>query len=227
MALPTADELVTAAMGYSTKNRPDQIATKAVELLRIVNRAFMGIYTVAGHVNPEFFADETAVAFAAGPPAGWTRPALALSVWRIENPAGVEVKVVDRNDKAAEIGWPAVYMLKKVYRTAGNALDPVAGNLTFCYSLLPTLVAAIANPVDANWIEQYNELAILEIAIYLALKDGRLDEVAALKADRDKWAQLFIEYLMMETANTTRRIARQRVVNVPAMIQLLAGGAAA
>lgn len=223
MALPTAEDIIIGAYGYSTKNRPDQIATKATELLRIVNRAFMGIYTVAGHVNPDFFADETAVAFAAP---GWARPALALSVWRIENGTGVEVKVVDRRDKAAEPGWPAVYELKKIYRSAGNALDPVAGNLTFCYSLLPTPAALIGSTVDANWIEQYNELPILETAIYLALKDGRMDEVQELKADRDKWAQLFIEYLMMATAQTTRRIARQRTVNVPALIQLLAGGAA-
>lgn len=223
MPLPTAEDIVVGAYGYSTKNRPDQIATKATELLRVVNRAFMGIYTVASHVNPEFFADETVVAFAAP---GWARPALALTVWRIENPAGNEVKVVTRDDKKAELGWPCVYPLKKIYRGAGNALDPVAGNLTFCYSLLPTLVAAIANAVDANWVEQYNELPILEVAIYLALKDGRMDEVEALKVDRDKWAQLFIEFLMLETANVTRRFARQRVVNVPGLMQLLAGGTA-
>ena len=66
---------------------------------------------------------------------------------------------------------------------------------------------------------------MLELAIYLAQKDGRLEEVAALKQDRNQWARLFGSYLQHSTANVRRRFGHRKHVNVDSLLPMLSGGA--
>lgn len=221
----TVSDIIAAALAKSTKNRANIIATSATEMLEVVKRAMRGLYSVASEVNPTFFAKSAVVSFAAP---GWARPSDAELVFRIEKD-GTEVAVVPYDDTAAETGKPAVYALGQVYRPAGNALDPVAGDLVFFYSKIPASPANVDATIDSMWVEQFNELLILEVAMYLALKDGRMDEVAELKPMRDQWALLFIKFLEHETANLRRRFGQARQFNtqaISALISTLAGGAA-
>ena len=228
----TPQDILNGAYAKSEKNMPGTIATESTELLQLVIRAMRGLYAFAARVNPTYFAEKAVVAVAAG---AWPRPVTAESIWRVEGdattlpalPVGTEVVVVPIEDKQAESGKPAIYAFGQKFYSAGNANDPTGGNLTFFYSKRPTDPATLATALDATWVEQFNELLVLEVAIYLALKDGRADEAAALKADRDRWAQLFIAHLEHETANTRRRYGHLRRINTQTLVplaSLLAGG---
>lgn len=222
----TVSDIIAAALAKSTKNRANIIATSATEMLEVVKRAMRGLYSVASEVNPTFFAKSAVVTYLAP---GWARPSDAELVFRIEK-GGTEVAVVPYDDTAAETGKPAVYALGQIYRPAGNALDPInTDDLLFFYSKIPASPASVDATIDPMWVEQFNELLILEVAMYLALKDGRMDEVAELKPMRDQWALLFIKFLEHETANLRRRFGQARQFNtqsISALISTLAGGAA-
>lgn len=228
MAVTTTPRaIIEGAHGKSLKNKAGQIATDATELLNVVIRATRGLWAFAARINPTFFSTSTSVAFASP---GWARPVNAESVFRIENVTPVEVVVVDIDDRKAETGKPAVYRLGQIYRGAGNALDPISGNLTFFFSKRPTDPANLDALLDPLWegAEQFNELAILEVAIYLALKDGRAEEIPGLTADRDNWAQLFAAFLEHETVNVVRRYGHVRRFNTDSLVpvmSLLAGPA--
>lgn len=220
----TPQMILDGAYAKSLKNRPGAIASESGELLQLVIRSMRGLYAFAARINPLFFAESAAVNFAAP---GWPRPQNAEAIFRIETAAGVEVVVVPFDDRNAEPGIGAVYEFGQVYRPASAlAPNPQNGALTFFYSKRPTDPANLAATLDAMWTEQFNELLILEVAIYLALKDGRGDEVGAYKSDRDRWANLFAAFLEHESMNERRRYGQVARFNVKSMMpiwSLLAG----
>jgi hypothetical protein len=219
-------DILQAAYAKSLKNRPGAIASESTELLQVVIRSMRGLYAFAARINPLFFAESAAVAFAAP---GWPRPQNAEAVFRIEMPSGAECVVVPFDDRQAEPGMPAVYEFAQKYiPVTALAPNPQNGNLTFYYAKRPTDPADLDSAIDALWTEQFNELLILEVAIYLALKDGRVDEVGAYKLDRDRWANLFAAFLEHESMNERRRYGQVARFNVKSMMpiwSLLAGGA--
>lgn len=219
-------DIILAAYAKSLKNKPGSIASESGELLQLVIRSMRGLYAFAARINPLFFAESAAVNFAAP---GWLRPATAELIFRIELNTGAEVALVPFDDRTAEPGMPAVYEFGQKFLPASNAApNPQAGALTFYYSKRPTDPADLDANVDAMWTEQFNELLILEVAIYLALKDGRSTEIPGLTASRDKWANLFVAFLEHETVNERRRfgqVARFNVKSLMPLWSLLAGGA--
>lgn len=221
----TYQDIIIAGHGYSTKNRPDQIATKATELLALASRAVRGIYAVASRVNPEYFGDVLSQPYVGGV-SGWPRPAQAQTVFHIEvGVGGPECAVVPLNDRTAELSKPAVYHLGKVYRSAASSLGPTAADaLALYYSKLPAKPAAITDAIDSTWEETFDNFLAMEVGIYLALKDGRIDEVQALLPDRAKEAQLFIDFLTFATPITSYRHGQPRMVALPSLMPLLAGG---
>lgn len=229
MAVTTTPRLILeAAYAKSKKNQPGKIATESVELLQVVIRAMRGLYAFAARFNPTYFADTEAVAYV-NP--GWARPQTLELIFRVEKQSdGTEVVVVPFDDRRAESGLPAIYRYGQVYRPASaGAPDPQAGTLVFFGSKRPDDPATLDATLDPLWVEQFNELLILEVAIYLAMKDARPDEVPALKLDRDKWAQLYAAHLEHETVNERRRFAHVQRFNSPSLVpvwSLLAGATA-
>jgi len=135
-----------------------------------------------------------------------------------------EVVVVPENDRGAESGLPAVYRKGKTFYAAGNTYDPVetalGDSLTFWYSKRPDDPASVDGVVDLSWEEAYNELVILEIALYLSNKDGRNEEMAQLASERDEWLRLFIMFLEHETSNERRRYGHLRRFNTQSLVPL-------
>jgi len=229
----TPQDILTAAYGKSLKNKPGTIATESTELLEVVIRALRGLYAAAARVNHLFFAEQAAVTLAAG---AWARPETAESIFRIERNAnttggsgavGSEVVVVPFDDRAAESGKGAVYRFGQKFYSAGNAADPTGGELAFFYSRRPTSPASLTATLDAQWTETFNELLILETALYLASKDDRAGEVSRLDKDRMAWLNLFVGFLEHETANERRRFGHLQRINVMTLIPLLAPGTVA
>jgi hypothetical protein len=223
----TPQELIEAAYAKSTKNAPGAIATESTELLELVIRTIRKFYVIAARVNPLYFADTSQVA-APGTGNPWARPEGAESIFRIEN-AGTEVVVVPHDDRAAESGKPSVYRMGKNYYEAGNASDPdpASDALDFWFSKRPADPANLTATIEASWEEQFNELLVTEIAIYLANKDERPGEIPMLVKDRDEWLRMFILFLEHETANERRRFGHLRRFNTQSLVpisDILAGG---
>ncbi len=131
------------------------------------------------------------------------------------------------DQRLAESGLPSVYRLGQVFRSSGNASDPTSGDLTFFYAKTPTDAATLETSIDSMWPETYKELAVLEVATYLAAKDEREDETAYLVIERDKWLRMFLAFLEHETANERRSYGMAVPFNTGSMVpiaSLLAGG---
>jgi hypothetical protein len=195
-------DILYGAYGRSLKNQPQFIATEATELTQVVYRAMRGLFAAAARVNPLYFGIAATTAYTAP---GWPRPSTAESIYRLETLAGTEVKVVPFDDRAAEPGFPTVYEFGQTY--IPTLIGPVVGfgNLRAYFSKHPDLLTAITDYIDAMWPESFNELLILETAIYLALKDGRETEIGTLVGERDRWAKLYFAFLEHETTNEVRR----------------------
>jgi len=230
----TPTDIIVAAYAKSIKNKPAHIATEATELLQLVIRSLRGLYSVGARVNPTFFAEDDDITLGSG---AWARPEIAESIFWIERVAGTtggtgsagdEVKVVPFNDRAAEVGMNAVYEFAQKFKSAGNTPDPTGGDLKFYYSKRPTDPADVDSVLDALWQESYNELLILEVAIYLAIKDSRETEIRNLKGERDSWARLFIQFLEHSTAGRIHRFGQRHTIVTNRLIPLesmFAGGA--
>lgn len=197
--MSTPREYLESAYGKSIKNQPDEIANEATEMLNVFIRAFRGLYAVAARVNPTFFAETASVAYSSG----WARPSNAEVVWRIEN-SGNEVKIVPYDDQAMYGSTEAVYRFGQVYRIANSSISG-SPDLDFYYAIRPTDPADLDTEVDSSWVQSYDELLVTELALYLALKDGREEEIGQLQADRDRWLALFLAFLEHETIGVERR----------------------
>lgn len=236
----TVQQVLDAAYGRSKKNDPGVDASETGELLPLVKRSMYGIFALAARVNPTLLAASEVISPGAG---GWSRPSLAELVWRIEGQGtsggnvsdGDKVIVVPQDDLEADTTQPAVYRYGGVYYPAGNANDPnTTDELEFFYAKRPEFgtgddatADTLDDELDPLWPEFYNDLVILDVAIYLALKDDRRAEVGALRDERDHWARLFIAFLEHETANVVRRKGKIRRFTQETLVpisELLAGG---
>jgi len=222
----TVENILDGAYGKSTQNQPNTIATEATELTALVTRLLRGLYSFAAEINPVAFSAQTPVT---GVASAWARPEDAEAIVRIETAAGVEVVVVPYDDRFCEEPKPSLYEFggNFIADAAQTAAPGATDVLTFWYSKRPDdpTPAGVAGVLDPDWQEDYNELLMLEVAIFLAMKDGRLDEAAALKQDRNVWAQRFGTYLQHQTSNLRRRFGHRKHVNVDSLLPMLTGGA--
>lgn len=213
--MSTVDDILVAAVARSRQNEPSDLATFGTELLAVVNRSLAALYAVAARLNPEYVGAIVTVTPSGG---AWARPALAESVWRVETLAGATVAVLPPDDRAADPGVPAIYRLGRSYFPAGRANDP-SGDLRFYCAMRPAALTATSDPLPASWDRAYNDCLILDVAIYLALKDGRQDELPRLQAEREAWEALYRQFLAHES------VALRRRFGVPgAALTVTAGG---
>lgn len=200
--MASAEDIIIAGIARSGKMKNQQIATASEELLKKLNRGTRTLFAAAARINPYYFGKELDVAFVTD---GWAWPADMNLLFGLELPSGAECVIVPRDQKAAETGKPAVFALGPKLYTAGNTLDPVAGNLTFFYSRGPALPAELDDDIDAGLPEDYHEPLINEIAAYLATKDGRYDDRSAFMEEYTAGVGLFMAHIEHATATIERR----------------------
>lgn len=234
----TPRDIVTRAYSKSLKNRPGTIANEASELLDQLDTVLKSIYAGTAILNPTFYATSESVAYSV-PDGGWPRPAAAEAVFRIEGEGtasgnvadGVEVVIVPYDDREAEEGFPSVYRMGRVYKPAGNALDPNTNDaLTVFYSQRSPALVDLDTAIDSSWPEAYNELLALHIAMYLASKEAevRQAELQMLGSDRERWAMLYMAFVEHETVNERRRYGHIQIPTSGQIVsarELIMGGA--
>lgn len=207
----TLKQLIEAAYSRSTFNDPDKLATDK-ELAGVIDRRFKEVYSIAAGINPYYFGTTADVVGVAGV---WDRPTAAELVAHIEKTDGTEVAVVPFEDKGAELP-PAVYSFgRKYYRTADSSATLTATDtLRFFYSKRPATMSAATDQLDAEWPEQFNDLIVLHVARYLAVKDQRVEEVQLFESELQSLLQSFQRHLMHENyAMVARYGHRARLVS--------------
>jgi len=225
-ATTTVQDILDGAYGTSTKNQPATIATEATELLAVVKRKFAGIYAFASRINPIHFSASLDVV---GVASQWERPEAANAIFRIEDDSFAEVVVVPFDDRLAAEPEIALYEFAGLFTASPGQTSPpgATDTLTFWFSKSPDDPDpdTLAGVLDPDWDDAYSDLLIFELAIYLAMKDGRSGELEMLKAERNQWAQIFASYLQHSTANLQRRFGHRKHVDVETLLPMLTGGA--
>ena len=199
--MSTVTDLIVAAFGRSARNQATDLATRSTELLAVVRRSFAAYYSLAARINPEYVGATLTIPLVAG---AYLRPATVEIVWKIQTQAGAVVAVIPPDDLTMEPGVPAVYRLGRAYYPAGRANDPTPP-LTFYCAIRAPVLTAVTDALPLSWDEQFNDLVILDLAQYLALKDARPDELPALAAEHAAWVTLFTNFLRHETTAMRRR----------------------
>ena len=225
-ATTTVQDVLDGAYGTSTKNQPNTIADEATELLAVVKRKLAGIYAFASRINPIHYSQSLDVTGVAGQ---WERPEAANAIFRIEDASFVEVVVVPFDDRLAAEPQISLYEFGGFFTADPAQTNPPGDDddLTFWFSKRPDDPDPddLTGVLDPDWDDAYTDLLILELAIYLSMKDGRVEEVALLKEERNQWAQVFASFLQHSTANLQRRFGHKKVVDVETLLPLLTGGA--
>lgn len=210
------------AQAVSNKYTSIDIGTEG---LRLGIRVFRKFFSIAARVNPLYFGTSANLVVVAG--VGWTYPAEAEALWRIEQ-AGAEVLTVPHDDPQADTSRPALLFLGRTFTPAGNVLDPVLDSaLTGFYAQRFPAPPDVDTEITALWNVQHDALPIAELAIHLALKDGRTAEIPGLVAERDDHLRLFAAHLEHAVSIEVRRWATLRAIHTNTLVplsQLLAGG---
>jgi hypothetical protein len=199
----TVRQILDAAYATSSRNRPGTIANESVELVGVVQRALNGLFADALKHNRVFYAVRRVVAF--DPVVvGWPRPARTYSIIRIEKPSGEEVVEVPFDNREADVSRPAVYAVGRNFHSAGNSADPVNGNLAMICSVFPAVLANVDSVIDPLWPEEFNGLLIMRVARYLAAKDSRPEDAAAIMSEWEPEYGLYVGYLREHTTTLVR-----------------------
>lgn len=204
--MATALEVMQAGYAKSSKNKAGEIATEATELLAVMNNRLRKYFSFMSELNWQLAGAIVPVTYNAGS-LGWPRPSNAEMVVRLERAATAqEVVVVSALDRAAEPTLPAMYRLGGVFRTVGGAVDPVtAETINFFIARHPATLTAPGQQIDTAWPTSFDDLLAWEIAMYLARKDGRQDDIAAADSELGEWTELLKAFCAHETTNERRR----------------------
>ena len=201
MAQSSAYQVLQLAYARSSGNRAKSLVAEGTEGVAIVNRVQRACFALAARVNPIFFGVNATVAYASG----WNRPTLAELIYWIEDIAGNEVRIVPYEDRNTATGTGRIYQVGQRYFPCGGVDGPASVTLTMLYSMQPNPILVVEDLLDPNWPDNFTSLIVDEVAIHLALKDRRMDELQDLRRSRDSWLKLYISFLEHEGSARTQR----------------------
>ena len=213
----TPQEILEAAYATSLRNQPTIIADEPSELLAVVNRRLKAIYTISIRFDPTYFGASASVPLATG---AYAEPEDAGSIFYMEQDSdGAEVVVVLIDEKDADPMKLCLYALGRSLWPAGTN-DPT-GNITMYYTKEAATAATLGTTLDATWDEAHNDLLIQEVALFLAIKDGRAEEYDGLLAERNMALNRFIvklesHYQIVRTKYPLRREINAQSFATPA-----------
>lgn len=201
MAQSSAYSVLQLAYARSSGNRAASLIAEGTEGVAIVNRVQRACFAVAARINPIFFGVQATVAYATG----WARPAAAELIYWIEDANGAEVRIVPYEERTTDTGTGRIYQLGQRYQPCGGTAVPTGGNLTMHYSAQPANILRVEDLLDAAWPDNFTPLIVDEVALHLALKDRRMDELNDLRRSRDSWLKLYVSFLEHEGGVRTQR----------------------
>lgn len=212
----TPRDIIVAAYATNAANQPGAITTDETELLDLVNRLVRALFSEAASINPTYFGKRATVN-AATPNAGWPVPADAEAVFRVETPGGVNVWVVPYDDRALDPDRITVFFLGRRYWPAGNVNDVTSGDLVFWYARQPVDAATIDSVIDPDFPDGMVGVLIGLVALYLDIKDRRLQDAEAQQGVREQWLGIWREHVLHLNAGETRLNDSPRLFHSPSL----------
>jgi len=200
-------QILDFAYAKSLKNQPTKIANEAVELLEQVNRTMAVLYSFAAGINPTFFGKKATMTVAT---LTWPEPTDSEAIYYMEQGAN-EVVVVPVDEQDLEPGKLQVTSYGRTFYAASTA-PPTANDIDAYYAKKADVEVSLSDNLDTTWDEGHNELVILEIALFLAIKDGRAEEVGGLIAQRDREFRRFVRRLENQLANVLSKYGPTRAI---------------
>ncbi len=174
----TAQQIIEAAYSRSTANDPGKLATDG-ELLLVANRIYQLLYALKAVSSPEqhtVAANLTLVASVA------TIPTDSIDIRRVEGltgtvTAGSKINIIPLEEK--DRSW---HLAPRMYRTGlsltslAGAGDPGATDQIKVFHIdAPAALSALATAVDTRFPSRFEELIVVELAMYLSTKDTNRD----------------------------------------------------
>lgn len=206
----TAAEYFAQAMSASYRNRGEVLAARVPEMLQQLTLLFRGYYATAAGLNPSAFGKKVAQPWDAGG-SRWAFPDDCDTIYLLEQ-GGQEVVPVPFNDREAEPSEKCVYPLGGYFYKAGLTTDPASSALLIYYAPVPPSFTATGDSPPAEWNEQYDQMVVADLALWLASKDGRPEDVATAEADAKKWAKLYTDWLQRQLTPLVQRYGMPTVV---------------
>jgi hypothetical protein len=203
-----AGDVIAQAVLQSYDNRPTVLEAEP-ELLVQLGLAFAGYYRIVTKENPSLFAEQLALTWSIN---GWDIPDNVDTVIRLERSNGVEVVVVPLEDRSAEPSVGAVYRLGRRYYPAGNTNDPTNQTLTAYIAPVAPEFVALSDPLPSVWPTQFNRMPILELAAFLASKDGRADDAQRFNSALLQWQLDFVRWCQTPDLPIRRRFGAPTIV---------------
>lgn len=209
--MTTTQQIIEAAYARSASNDPGKLAQDP-ELIGHLNRKYQTRFALLASATGDNMLAKT-VLVTAGAPAAVALPADVIDLIRLENSNGAKVHVVPSDEK--DRSWhlaPAVFRQGLSLVSLMRAGDPgVASSLTLFYLDAPAALTLLASALDGRYPVRWENLLILELAVYLSIKDeGRdADEYSELVKEMDGEERAFNLLVYGSATAKERPIAAQ------------------
>jgi hypothetical protein len=173
--MTTAQQLIEAGYSRSTANDPGKLAGDP-ELIAYLNRRYQLRFSLLAAASGDNLLAKTVLTLA-GSPASVALPADLIDVVRLENAAGSKVHIVPAEEK--DRSWhqtPAVFRQGLSLVSLMRSGDPgVGGVLTLFYLDAAAALTVLASALDARYPARFENLLIVDLALYLSGKDEGRD----------------------------------------------------
>jgi hypothetical protein len=183
--MTTAQQIIEAGYARSTLNDPGKLAGD-LELIGHLNRRYQLRCAELALAAGDNWLSRQTISFV-GSPATLSLPADVIDLNRLEAADGSKVHLIpnDEKDRAWHVG-PSVIRVGNTIVTRGKSGDPGTGfPLTVHLLDAPVALVALASVLDPRYPARHEPLLILDLSIYLSIKDeGR---------DMNDWTQLVHE----------------------------------
>lgn len=193
-----AQDLIEAGYSRSAANDPGKLATDG-ELLKVLNRIYQVLYALKAVSSPEQHTTDANLVLVASE---GTIPADSIDIRRVEGfsgtvTAGSPIGVIPLEEKSR--GWhlaPSMYRKGAKLISLGRVGDPGAADTVKLFHIdAPTKLVALATAIDSRYPDRFEELLVVELAMYLSTKDTKRDpaEFTKLTAYRNMQLSAFFE----------------------------------
>jgi hypothetical protein len=185
--MSTAQSLIEAGYARSVANDAGKLASDG-ELLLHLNRKYQSLYAIMALAGGDNALAKTVLVFG-GVPASAVLPVDLIDIKRIERPDGSKVYLIPADEK--DRSWhlaPAVYRQGGSLISRGNTGDLVAAESVNVFHLdAPAALSALVSVTDARFPVRYEDILVLDLAIYLSTKDEGRSETE-YKQLKDEYA---------------------------------------
>jgi len=174
----SVQQLLEAAYSRSTANDPGKLATDG-ELMPVLNRIYQTLYALKAVSAPEQHTAAANIVLAAGI---GTLPTDMIDIRRIEGlggvvAAGLKINVIPVEEK--DRGW---HLAPRMYRQGNSIISPVgtgdpavSDTVKLFHLDAPATLSALATTLDVRYPVRFEELLVVELAMYLSTKDATRD----------------------------------------------------